>query len=156
MNKKELVNKTLDIAYYKKQFWLGIALLPLMILLCVTSFFSPQANAVAISLSLLLIIYIPLIVYNAYKIKSFQKDPERYELVEAIAMRAHHAMGMSRGAMYFEVMITAENGEKIYLDTNGVFSRSMFAEHYYKDYCDQRIQILYDRTTGTVLVLDEK
>ena len=156
MDKKEMVNNTLDMAHYKKHLWVSIAFLPLFLAVCITGFFSPDGGVVALSFMLLLLIYLPAIAYNVYKVKALQKDPDRYELFEATAVRAHHAIGAGRGAMYFEVMITSEDGGKVFLETNGVFSRALLAENYYKDYEDQKIRILYDRTTGTVLVLKDK
>ena len=155
MDKKELIKTSLDARYYTSQIIIMCCILPLMILVAAVGFFAPQKTIALFLMVVLVFIYAAMIGYCVYKLISMRREPGRYELYSADVISSHYAFGMSKGAMYLEIAITDEGGERVYLQTKGVFSRSMLSDRYHGNFVGKSIHILYDRATGTVLVVDE-
>ena len=154
MDKKELIKTSLDARYYTSQIIIMCCILPLMILVAAVGFFAPQKTIALFLMVVLVFIYAAMIGYRVYKLISMRHEPGRYELYSADVISSHYAFGISKGAMYLEIAITDEGGERVYLQTKGVFSRSIMSERYHGNFIGKSIHILYDRVTGTVLVVD--
>ena len=155
MDKKELIKTSLDARYYTSQIIIMCCILPLMILVAAVGFFAPQKTAALFLMVVLVFIYAAMIGYCVYNLISMRREPDRYGLYQADVLSSHYAFGMSKGAVYLEIAITDEFGERVYLQTKGVFSRSMISERYHGNFIGKSIHILYDRVTDTVLVVDD-
>ena len=155
MNKKELIKKTFDMRNYKNQLLAMSVLTIAGILVFIAGIFTKEENPILISSAFILFLLVPSTVYYAYKIKSILADPEKYELLEATAIKAHRTFGNKKSMVYFDLEVKDEKGEAFYLETNRVFSNNLLNDTYYKDYEGGRFRILYDRTTSTVLVIND-
>lgn len=155
MDKKQLIKTSLDAKYYTSQIIITCCVLPLMILVAVAGYFAPQKTAALFVMVVFVFIYAAMIGYCVYKLISMRREPDRYGLYRADVISSHYAFGMSKRAVYLEIAITDEDGERVYLQTKGVFSRSMMSERYHGNFLGKSIPVLYDRVTDTVLVVDE-
>ncbi len=155
MDKTELIKNTFEYRFYKTRFITCILMIPIIILMTVISFFSPETEMIVFPLSILVVFYAFFLAFDIKKLRSFLSSSNVYDVLNATATGAHNAFGMGKGRMYLDLEITTADGGVIHTETKGVYSRSIISDQYYKNFVGNNFRVLYDRTTSTVLIINE-
>ena len=155
MNKKKLIRSSIDAKCYIGEIIVACVGLLLVLLLTVSKLFANQTMALLMWIVYALIFAV-VVGYCIYKLVSICREPDRYELYPAEVISSQYAFNiLFKGAMCLEIVITGEDGTRIHISTASVFSRSLLNKRYYGRFVGTSVQVLYDRVTGTVLVVDE-
>jgi hypothetical protein len=61
---------------------------------------------------------------------------------------------LSKQGMYVTLEIETDNGTVV-VDSAVIFSKSFLSSRYYRNVLERNVKVLYDRATGSVLILSE-
>lgn len=152
MDNKTLLRRSFDVKYYLRQMVVCLALLAGMLAVSVPlSIVTEQTVTLWAGIIGYLIILSPICSYYLYRLWEICRRPQDYLLCEAVAVKAHPAMGRR---IFFEVEITHPDGSSETLETKGVFSLSILTDAYWGEIKGQRLRILYDAATWRVVTVD--
>ena len=153
MDKKKLIRNSIDVRCYVSEILAVSIGLLLVALLTITGVFASKTAAM-----LMWVIYGPLYVavvgFCIYKLIRITREPDRYEVYKAEVLSSHYALSVLKGAMYLEIVVAVEEGARVHIESAGVFSRSLFSKRYHGRFVGTSVRVLYDRVTGTVLVVE--
>ena len=155
MEQKELVKSTYEYRFHKIRLIFDILVFAFAIFLG-TTFACGAEGSYYIALSILLFaIDIALGTFDIVKLHSLLSAAGAYEILDATATDAHIALGRGKGRMYLELEITTSSGNKIHKSSKGVYTRSPISPVYYRNFINAHFRVLYDRTSSTVLIINE-
>ena len=153
MDKKKLIRSSIDVRCYVGEI-LAVSLgLLLVALLVIIEVFTSKTVALLMS-AVYVLLYVAVVSFCIYKLILITRAPDRYEVYKAEVLASHYALSILKGAMYLDVVVTVEEGARVHIETAGVFSRSLFSKRYYGRFVGTSVRVLYDRVTGTVLVVE--
>lgn len=162
MDKKFLINNTVDVKYYRKQLIL-ISVISLIFILVALIGVPSNQNVEKIATVIAFLAFFSVMASPCiYKLVLLCRDPDRYEVLIAHASTWHYAVRFFSvcglrgiiGTVYLKILITDDSGEQTYVKTNVVFSKSVLSRSYYGNFFGRDVAVLYDKTQGTVLVID--
>ena len=122
----------------------------LVIPLAVVFAFLGRPEASVAFVIIMLMFFAPLIGYYIFNLVSIWKNPDSYELFDAVAIEMHPSFARK---MYLTIQIKGYNGSNFTVDTNGIFMPSKASSLCFDANYKQGIQVLYDSTTDRILVL---
>ena len=163
MDKKFLLNNTIDIKYYRNRLILILVISFIFISAALIGLSSNQNVEKIATVIALLVIFAIIASPCIYKLISLRRDPDRYEVLIAHASTWHFAVRLLRvfgllglvGTVYLKILITDDDsGEQTYVKTNVVFSKSVLSGRYYGNFFGRDVAVMYDKAKGTVLVID--
>ena len=163
MDKKFLIDNTIDVKYYKKQL-IFISVISLIFIFAALIGFNSNQNIEKIATVIVFLVFFAVMASPCiYKLASLRRDLDRYEVLIAHASTWHYAVRFLSasglrgiiGTVYLKILITDDDsGEQTYVKTNVVFSKSVLSRSYYGNFFGRDVAVLYDKTQGTVLVID--
>lgn len=163
MDKKFLINNTVDVKYYRKQLIL-ISVISLIFILVALIGGPSNQNVEKIATVIAFLAFFSVMASPCiYKLVLLCRDPDRYEVLIAHASTWHSAVRFLSvrglrgiiGTVYLKILITDDDsGEQTYVKTNVVFSKSVLSRSYYGNFFGRDVAVLYDKAQGTVLVID--
>jgi hypothetical protein len=155
MNKTELIKNTFEMKYYKIQISTTSSTILLSLIYIIIALLPPMNTYALLPPLLLIFLPISFTVYYAYKVRSFLAEPNRYDVLNATVTGAHKVFGLLKGGMCLDLEITTSDGGVIHTESKGVYSRSIISDQYYENFVGNNFRVLYDRTTSTVLIINE-
>ena len=153
MEKKDLVRETLDAKHYRSELLIYLACIVLGVCVCFFGLSGEDTGATFFAFFIAGIVSVFAVAWDVYRLVTITRDPERYEEYEAFVTEAHHSM-LSKHGMYVTLEIETESGT-VAVDSAVIFSRSFLSSRYYRNVLERTVKVLYDRTTGSVLILSE-
>lgn len=152
--KKNDLKKTTEYQYYKSNFIILFILYILLVSLfffTITSLEDTRGIEYAIT-GLITLIFAPMLIYYAYRIKEVLKSAETYKAYQI------HFIELSQSffsLLAFDLMIPITDFKKIKVTTKAIYSSSMFSLFMPRivDYHNKENTVFYSETLNKVLVL---
>ena len=150
---RERIRASIDMQYYKKQMLVcGIVAL-LQALLLGVSLGVIDLGAGALGLTVITLIYAPILIYYAVRMHGLMRDCEGYALVEAVLDAPQSGFG--RGRIYFTATFKTEDGHTLSRETRAVFSTSIMTSRYFGDFTRCRALVAYHKERDELVVISK-
>ncbi len=147
------IRTSVDMQYYKKQLLVcGIVALVQALLLGVSLGIVDLA-AGAMGLTVIALIYAPVVIYYAVCMHGLTRGCEGYALYEAVLDAPQS--GFWRGRIYFTATFQTENGHTLSRETRAVFSTSIMTSRYFGDFTRCRALVAYHGERDELIVISK-
>ncbi len=151
MTKKEMLYRSVNYRSYRSAIITYSAIMSIFYAFVLILALSLELNGIAIGWSVAyFFLMAPYIIYNAVKIHSLLKAPEKYREYTATAIEMIPA---ARWPIKFILQVEGEGGT-FTVTTERVFSLSALSRTYYGNFYRQRLRLLYDAEGERAAVIE--
>lgn len=148
-NKKELIKNSIDVKYYKFNFWFSLGIFTLYSLPFLFGALATKLYSLLLPILLLFVFFCPMIIYYLYRFVSTIKNASSYDF-QAVTLDELHASFLN--LIYFTVSIEI-NGVVVKKDTKAIFNSSPFSKRNIENFNQQKCLVAYREDLSDVIVV---